>query len=87
MKSVLSDYRKSGVMPASDVNTLVNKWKDTSKSIAYSENKNELDEITRLFAQLETAKDLNEFESSAAVIEVSLFALVFNESPSGYTVA
>ena len=84
--NVLHEYKVSGVMPIKEVYALSQRWEKASRSIAYCENKNELDEITRLFAALEASKDIGEFEVNCKVISASISAMVFNETPSLYTI-
>lgn len=78
-------FRISGEFPRSAVTALVNDWKDFYKSISFAENTNELNDISRLFTELENSRDEKDFILTSELIKTSLTLLVENESPYWYS--
>ncbi|MBQ6675187.1 MAG: hypothetical protein IJM75_03560 [Ruminococcus sp.] len=78
-------FRMSGEFPKGAVTALVSDWKDFYKSISFAENTNELNDISRLFTELENSKDEKDFILTSELIKTSLTLLLENESPHWYS--
>ena len=84
--SAVSHYRRTGDFPTGQVDTLIKDWKAFYKSISFAENTGELNDISRLFAELKASEDIKDFTKESELIKVSLQLLRENETPYWYSI-
>ena len=83
--NALERYRLTDKFPESLVSSLADKWKEHYRSISFAENTNELNDISKLFTELENSKDKDDFIKTGELIKTSLELLRENETPYFYS--
>ena len=78
-------YHQTGSFPKSRVTALVKQWSYFYRSISFAENTDELNEISKLFTELENSPDEQDFTKQSELIKASLRLLKENETPYWYS--
>ena len=69
LDGALDEYRLTDAFPKQLVDELTDEWESYYKSISFAENTDELNDISKLFTELENAKDIDDFTRAGELIK------------------
>ena len=85
IENAQTEYRLTGKFPNGQVSRLMKEWRDYYRHISFAENTDELNDISKLFTELENSPDEQDFMRQSELIKASLRLLRENETPYWYS--